>query len=272
MRKPLFSIIIPTLNEEKFLPKLLASLASQTNKNFEVIVVDGKSKDRTVSIAETYKRKLPKLAILLSTIHGISKQRNIGEAKARGNWLVFIDADSVLLPYAMERIDIFIKTHKPIMFTTWFRSDSELVGDALVTLLFNMLFEGAVLFRRPFTQGTFAALTRSEFTSVGGYDESLEFGEDYDLTKRVCQKGNRLSVLRETLYIYSLRRYRHQGTIPAMQAGVRAILSVLLTNKTPRAIAGYITGGHLYSKKRIKLSVLKTYERKLKALIKELFT
>ena len=46
-----YSVIIPTLNEEKFLPNLLESLIVQTDKHFEVIVVDGSSKDKTVAIA-----------------------------------------------------------------------------------------------------------------------------------------------------------------------------------------------------------------------------
>lgn len=59
MVAPRFSVIIPTLNEEKFLPNLLTSLSEQTEESFEVIVVDGKSKDKTVAVAESFKKKLP---------------------------------------------------------------------------------------------------------------------------------------------------------------------------------------------------------------------
>ena len=50
-----YSVIIPTLNEEKFLPKLLTSLAAQTRREFEVIVVDGASEDKTRTMAESFK-------------------------------------------------------------------------------------------------------------------------------------------------------------------------------------------------------------------------
>lgn len=264
-----YSIIIPTLNEEKFLPKLLTSLAAQTRRDFEVIVVDGSSKDKTVAAAKSFTKKLPKLSVIKSPMSGVSRQRNMGAARAKGEWLLFVDADSVLLPYAIDRIDMFIQNEKPTIFTTWFRPDSNVVGDALVTLFINMIFEAALVLRRPFTQGTFAAVKRDIFHSVGGYDELLEFGEDYDITKRICQKKIKLQVLRETLYEYSLRRYRHQGTLRTMQAGAQAVLSVLLINRTPRSITGYIMGGHIYGKKQ--QSVLKKYEKKFRTFFKELF-
>jgi len=55
---PTFSVIIPTLNEEKFLPNLLRSLADQSKKDFEVIVVDDCSKDKTRTIAKSYGHKV----------------------------------------------------------------------------------------------------------------------------------------------------------------------------------------------------------------------
>ena len=51
---PFFSVIIPCLNEEKYLPKLLKDLQGQIDRNFEVIVVDGKSEDRTVEVAKKF--------------------------------------------------------------------------------------------------------------------------------------------------------------------------------------------------------------------------
>ena len=52
MKSPYFTIVIPTLNEEELLPLLLDDLSHQTYKNFEIYVVDGKSSDRTVEVAQ----------------------------------------------------------------------------------------------------------------------------------------------------------------------------------------------------------------------------
>src|SRR3989339_488480 len=120
MKKPFFSIIIPTLNEEKFLPHLLDSLVVQTNKDFEVIVVDGKSKDNTVQIAKTYISQLPSLVVCVADRASLPHQRNIGAETAKGSWFVFVDADTVLLPYTLERIYHYIKFHDVHILTSWF--------------------------------------------------------------------------------------------------------------------------------------------------------
>lgn len=99
MQKPLFSVIIPALNEEKFLPTLLDSLVRQTKKNFEVIVVDGKSKDQTVKVARLYSKKIAHLQVIVSSKANLPFQRNLGASKAQGDWLVFADADGKFLPY-----------------------------------------------------------------------------------------------------------------------------------------------------------------------------
>lgn len=272
MNRPTFSIIIPTLNEEKFLPHLLASLGNQTYQEFEVIVVDGNSQDKTVSLARTFEKKLPKLTILTST-PGVSRQRNLGASQAKSNWLLFVDADSVLLPYAVERIRRYIRKTKPVIFSTWFCPDSDAINDAMVTLWANMVVEGALLLHRPVAQGPLTGVTKKAFMDVGGYDKTISWGEDYDLTKRICEKGAQLLILRETLYVYSLRRLRHQGTLKVAQTYIKAAFSVLLMNKAPTYIPGYVTGGHPYNKKRkpIHQSVIRQFNTKIKTLIKELF-
>jgi glycosyltransferase involved in cell wall biosynthesis len=267
----MISIIIPALNEEQFLPHLLSSLVSQTSKDFEVIVVDGNSQDKTIALAETFKQKLPKLTVLRSG-RGVSHQRNIGAAQAKGNFLLFVDADSILLPYAIERIIGYIQKTKPTIFSTWFCPDSDSTNDAMVTLLANMVIEGALLLHRPVAQGPLTGISKKAFMEVGGYDEALAWGEDYDLTKRVCAKCVELLILRDTLYVYSLRRMRHQGTLKLAQTYSKAVFSVLLMNKAPTYMPGYVMGGHPYNKKRkpLRQSVVRQFNAKIKALAKEL--
>ncbi len=72
------SIVIPALNEEKFLPNLLTSLTKQTRMDFEVVVVDGSSKDNTVALARSFGPKLPKLQVCVSERAGLPLQRNMG--------------------------------------------------------------------------------------------------------------------------------------------------------------------------------------------------
>jgi glycosyltransferase involved in cell wall biosynthesis len=267
-----YSIIIPTLNEEKFLPNLLISLAAQTRRDFEVIVVDGASKDDTVAVAQEFKRKLSRLTVLVTEGPGVSRQRNVGARNSSGEWLVFVDADSVLLPTFIERISEYIRTEHPKIFTTWTRPDSKKPGDANIALLANMIYEMSIILHRPLAPGPLTVVLRSVFTAVGGYDETRAFNEDVDLSMRLHKKGFFLTVIPETLYIWSMRRLRKEGRLKLLQQYLMSGLPYLFFKYPVRFIPGYLTGGHVYEKKkRTQRTVLKRYDARLKALMKVLF-
>lgn len=271
-KPPTFSVIIPTLNEEKFLPNLLVSLVKQTKKDFETIVVDGKSKDKTVSIARTFQTKLPRLQVIEASRASLPFQRNLGARAARGEWLVFVDADGELLPHFMARCTLFIDTYHPSIFTTWWRPDSETGGDALLALMANMTLEIWFLMNKPHAPGPLTIVSRQAYDTVGGYDEAHSFTEDLDFGIRLGKAGYKTTMLRETLFVWSLRRLRKEGTLKVVQAYVKAAALALFVNRAPKTMHGYIMGGHLYKyRKPVKRSVLKLYERKLKQLMKELF-
>lgn len=269
---PFISVIIPALNEEKFLPNLLASLAAQTKKNFEVIVVDGKSKDKTVAVAKAFSKKIPKLRVVMSEKASLPLQRNLGATKAVGQWFVFIDADSVLMPYFIERITRYMANSEPQAFTTWAQPDIDENTEALYTLFVNLYIEAAIQFKRPLTPGPLSAIRRDKFHSVGGYDESHAYNEDAEFGLRLARFGVPVSILRESLYILSMRRVRHEGKMKVMQQYALSLLPVFF--KRPiKYMPGYVMGGQLYGKKKkINRSVLAGYERKLKSLMKELFS
>lgn len=273
MKRPLFSIIIPTLNEEKFLPRLLASLTAQTNKNFEVIIVDGSSKDKTVEEAKKFSSKFPSMSVLVSKQANLSLQRNMGARAAKGTWVLFLDSDNVMLPYAIDRCISYIHGYTDVkFFTTWFTPDSEISGDAVLVLIANLFVEAGKIIKRQIAPGPFAAVTRDVFIRSGGYDEARRYGEDQEFSMRLYEQGIPLEFLRETLYVYSLRRFRKQGTLKMMQFYAKNSLIAIVTKRAPNNIPSYIMGGHLYGKKKqLKRSILKEYEGKLKVLIKELF-
>jgi glycosyltransferase involved in cell wall biosynthesis len=271
--KPLFSVIIPAFNEEKFLPQLLESLTHQTEMNFETIVVDGKSKDKTVAVANSYKKKLPQLKVIVSDKACLPYQRNLGAKNSTGEWLLFFDADGIFLPYAIDRCTQYIKTHPTNkFFTTWFAPDSEVSGDATLILLSSIFIETGSIVKRQIAPGSFAAIRREVFESIGGYDESRGYGEDQEISMRLFEKGILLGFLRETIYIYSLRRFRRQGTLRMVQTYAKNAFIALLTKRAPAQEKGYIMGGQLYEKpKTIKKSSFRKYEKRLKIFIQEMF-
>jgi hypothetical protein len=99
LKNPQISVIIPTLNEERYIRNLLISLKNQSFKNFEVIIVDGGSSDKTVQVAEAFGARIivkPKLKEFPS--------RNEGAKVASGEILLFTGADIIMLPKALEMI------------------------------------------------------------------------------------------------------------------------------------------------------------------------
>lgn len=267
----MFTIIIPTLNEEQFLPKLLKSLSLQTEKDFEVIIVDGKSKDKTVEVAKSFQSELPRLQVITSPRASLPYQRNYGAKIAKGNWLLFVDADSQLYPYCLERCRMYLSGASARFFTTWFSPDSDVGSDANLILVSNIFVEAARILKRQLAPGPFAAITREAFELVGGYNENCQFGEDQDLSMRLYEKGVELSIIRETLYVYSLRRFRKQGTLKMLQTYAKGSMATLLTRRAPKYMPGYIMGGHFYEKSRTarQKSRLRELNQKLKSLLRE---
>jgi len=100
---PFFSIVIPTLNEECYLPNLLCDLSRQTCRDFEVIVVDANSEDQTNYQAQQFKERFDAFTFLASTKRNVSHQRNLGADRAVADWLIFLDAQADRQPTGHAR-------------------------------------------------------------------------------------------------------------------------------------------------------------------------
>lgn len=118
-QKPFFSIVIPTLNEAQYLPHLLSDLADQTYTNFEIIHVDAHSDDSTTTESEKFNKTLV-IKTTQSDIKNVSHQRNLDIELAKGDWIIFMDADNRLPKYFLDGIRYRL-AQKPStdIFTTW---------------------------------------------------------------------------------------------------------------------------------------------------------
>ena len=87
-----FSIIIPIFNSEKYISKCINSIIQQNYKNWEIIIIDNNSTDRSIKIVKSFKNK--KIRIFKINNKGIiAKSRNLGIKKSKGNWIAFLDSD-----------------------------------------------------------------------------------------------------------------------------------------------------------------------------------
>lgn len=105
----MISLIIPVYNKAKFLKRCLASVASQSNKEAQIIVVDDGSTDGSREICEYYE-KMVGFEVYYINHSGVSEARNFGIRKAKGDYIAFLDADDVMVPRALEvmkRVSLF---------------------------------------------------------------------------------------------------------------------------------------------------------------------
>jgi len=272
MRKPSISVIIPALNEEKYLPRLLESLLVQSDTDFEVIVIDGRSKDKTVKKAKEYEGKISAYKVIIADHASLPYQRNIGAKHAISEWLLFVDADSTLLPYAIERVRANINKRDIQFFSTWNKPDTDSDNDAIIANFYNLLFDGSKTIKIPVGSGPFTGVRRDIFEKVNGYDEEHPFLEDADLRNRLGKAGVSFTVIRETLFVWSLRRMRKQGIIRMMQAYAKALIPFLFFKTIPKGLKGYDMGGHVFrTQKKPKISLLRSTEKKIRKLLNEVF-
>ena len=95
---PFFSVIIPVYNVGKYLEECLESLLNQTLENIEIICINDGSTDNSLSILYEYRKKDKRVIVVNKSNGGVSSARNIGLRIARGEYIVFVDADDIAGP------------------------------------------------------------------------------------------------------------------------------------------------------------------------------
>ena len=201
---PSLSVVVPTLNEERHIGSLLSDLMEQTKKADEVIVVDAGSGDGTISVV----RRFPDV-VLLNGSPPVAKGRNLGGRRARGDTLVFLDADvrleedffeGFLEEFERRRLDIAGPLYVPYRSTPTIRS---------IFTLFNLLFK-SVEKLLPSGAGHCIAVKREILRESRGFDPELKF-DDIELIRRLA-RDRRFAVVAQRTYV-SDRRYREHGIL-----------------------------------------------------------
>lgn len=259
IKEPFFSIVIPCLNEEKSLPLLLKDLTKQTLQDFEVIVVDGHSKDKTVEKAKEYIPKLPSLKILSSKIRNVSVQRNMGGEAGTGTYLLFNDADNRLPKHFLEGVKYNQSVKPTDTFTTWCLPDSEKSSDKAVATYLNLLAETGFLLGTPGALGAMIGCRQKLFGKIGGFNPEVGFAEDTEFIRQGYRKGYSFSIIHEPRYVYSLRRFRKIGTLKLIQK--YAVLNLkYMTNQKVDQKKEYPMGGEYLSKVKTPPEFLKNLQ------------
>lgn len=270
--KPFFSVIIPALNEEDYLPKLLSDLEKQKYKNFEIIVVDGGSTDKTVTIAEKFKKKLP-LRLFISPKRNVSYQRNFGAKKSLGKFLVFLDADARINSSFLKKIFSVVNKKEALLIIPKIIPNEVNKRTSEMKVLFeivNFLIEISQLINKPFSSGGSIIIEKNLFDLLEGFDESLYLAEDHNLIQRAKKIGVVAKMFPSIKVKFNLRRMKHEGRFKFLYKSILATFHLILKGDIKSKIFDYQMGGGYFKESRFKkfsLIDVKTYLSLLKKAV-----
>jgi len=187
MSNPIVSVIVPTKNSARTLESCLLSIKNQTYKHIEIIVVDNFSTDNTPKIAKKYTKKF------YSRGPERSPQRNFGVGESTGEYVVIIDSDMNLSENVIKDcVDAF-------------DSNNQIAGVVIPEESFGEGFwaqckklERSFYVGVPYMEAA-RFFKKKDYIQLGGYNEKLVSGEDWDLSQRIEKLG---SLARSDAYIY----------------------------------------------------------------------
>jgi glycosyltransferase involved in cell wall biosynthesis len=240
------TVVMPTYNRASYIAEALDSLAAQTRPPFEVVVVDDRSTDNTRDIVSSHVSKPRYLVQDLNA--GASIARNRGVAVARGELIVFLDSDDILLPGHHECVQEAFCMLPDIGL---FACDSEMIGprgeqlheETWTTIQSRIKsypirtgrrsLEDVFLFSTPFPG---MAIRRDVYLSVGGLDQSIFPLDDYDLQLKVAARGPGVYYEHRPLARYRVHGANESGPQRAIRVGEMKLRCLARTRNAFRAL------------------------------------
>ena len=213
----MLSIIIPTLNEEKYLELLLESIKKQNFSDQEIIIADAGSTDKTLEIAKKYKCKIIPGGLP-------AKGRNEGAKIAKGDVFFFLDSDTILPDNFLKKSLLEFNERKLELASFCL---IPLPKNKISTFLLNIFYnQPIVLLESALPHAATGILVRKYlFDKLGGFDEDVKLAEDHYLARRAQEVfGAKLGIIKSTEIFVSDRRFRTDGWA---SVGIRYLLCEL---------------------------------------------
>lgn len=194
---PKLSVIVPVYNRESFLPSLFEQIQKQSLTDFECIIVDDGSTDRSGEICDGFAESDDRFSVFHTENGGVSKARNIGLRKAGGKYITFVDSDDGLHPdYLKNLLDCIEKSGADMVIGTYMnidafsgkKSDAERLKTGFYT--FESIVDTFAFDQE--TTGVYgycwSKLFRRELICAIEFDEELRLLEDFDFNMKIYKK------------------------------------------------------------------------------------
>lgn len=266
---PFFSVVIPLFNKEKYIKATLESVLNQTFEDFEIIVVNDGSEDKSLELVKSITDK--RLKIYSNENKGLSYSRNYGVKKARSNFIAFLDADDLWLEDYLDCIKKLISFHpSSFIFATetisWFKKGKPNLSIKKNNCRATLIKDYFKLKKNIFSYSS-VVFHISVFDKVGYFNGKVNFGEEEEFTIK-CFLNFDLVYCHEPK-VYYLQGQGDQLTSP--NSGVNRIIpdysKYLNENKSNHALKNYINFLHyklvLLYKMENNLELIKFYKKKI---------
>lgn len=191
MKMPKISAVITTFNRANFLRKAIESVLNQTYRDFELLMLDNSSADNTEEVIKSFQDS--KIRYIKHTPLGISQARNLGVKEANGEFIAFLDDDDEWLPNKLQaELRVFDTSGRDaaLVYGGFMRVN----GDGRELNTHRPVLKGAILEDLLWQKDPFCGsasnpiLRKSVIEELGGYDERVKTGEDWELYLRLAEK------------------------------------------------------------------------------------
>lgn len=216
---PIVSVIMATYNRSQLVARAIESILGQTLTDFEFIIINDGSTDRTAQILNKYALKDKRIIILNQNNQGLAVARNLGVTKAKSKYISFMDDDDISLPLRLERQLMFLENNPQFHACTCGFVPINTKGDIIAPNISPALESdentgngniGFQVFPRPLitnhpvylTLGSTTFISKDIFIKCGGYRTSSRIIEDLDFTLRFLEKYS-MALIAEVLYCYT---------------------------------------------------------------------
>ncbi len=222
-------IVIPCLNEEKYIPKLLEDIRNQTVKPDHVVIADAGSNDGTLKILKEWKRKVKfKVSIVKGGLPGFGRNRGARHLNISDNdFIMFLDADVSIDSDFIERVIYEMKKRNLLCATCFnipyyrpwekgYKNKFIRVIDTIIYVCHNFGLIISKIIKFPVATATCIIVRKDVFNKINGFNESLQCFEDSDFVNR-CAKICKYGVLTNIKVYVSTRRFDRKTRLFALK-------------------------------------------------------
>ena len=204
MSKPKISVVTPAFNAEDRLAEIVHEIAQQKYTNIEHIIIDDGSSDKTAEVLLSLSKRWPHLKVIHQSNKGRSVARNRGLTESSGEYILFLDDDDSMSTTAISQmVSCAEKNPNAVIYTDWnVQLESGLNHVAKVRLQNRTVFEAAAISCPFVIHG--CLIPRSVAIEAEGFDETLDYAEDWDLWQRFGRAGVQFVGLQKPLVTYDL--------------------------------------------------------------------